>query len=349
MGVVEPAMDPFLEKHVKLNQSLDGTNRDTYDTYIVDKAAAQELPDMIEHVPEQVLKVDLMASGARSVNDVFQPLPRAQRSHDPFIQAGALTDVVQQVMRLSDYIQGLDPSRTETATAVSELVAGGAVLLKLLVNNLKDTYYRPCWQKQLILYNFFKGHEEETITTEAGKEFQLNPGDLEALFQIDIEIATAMDRPAMIRRFVEMFPTLANDPYYDGYEIRRTANQILQLPNADRILPPNELLQMNVDRENIALGAGLAVPVHPLDQHQLHIEGHAQYVEYVNSLEGQQAGLNDKQITPHIEQHQGYIEQQNTGLGNTKEMGGGAAVQPDMAAQTHRTGVGYGLKAGDRR
>ena len=220
------------------------------------------------------------------------------------------------------------------------------------MNNLKDTYYRPCWQKQLILHNFFRGHKEETITTETGQEFQLNPGDLEALFQIDIEIATAMDRPAMIRRFVEMFPTLANDPYYDGYEIRKTANQVLQLPNADRILPPNDLMQMNVDRENIALGAGLPVPVHPLDQHQLHIEGHAQYIEYVNSMEGQQAGLTDKQITVHIEEHQGHIEQQNTALGNTKEMGGntgGYAAQPDMAAQTHGSGAGHGLKPESRR
>ena len=120
MGVVEPAMDAFLEKHVKLNQSIDGTNRDTYDTYLADKSASQELPDTIEHTPEQILKVDLMASGARSVNEVFQPLPRPQRSHDPFVQAATLTDVIQQIMRLSDYIQGLDPSRSETATAVSE-------------------------------------------------------------------------------------------------------------------------------------------------------------------------------------------------------------------------------------
>jgi hypothetical protein len=346
MGIVEPAMDAFLEKHVKHNQSIDGTNRDTYDRYIADGAATQNLPDVIEHIPEQIITVDLMASGARSVHDVMAPLPRNQRSNDPFQQAGVLTKIIQQIMCLSDYIQGLDPSRQETATAVSELVAGGAVLLKNLINNLKDSYYRPAWQKQLILYNFFKGHEEDQVTTESGQTFKLNPGDIEQLWQIDIEIATSMDRPAMIRRFVEMFPMLANDPYYDGWELRATANRILQLPNADKILPPNELLQMNVDRENIALGAGLPVPVHPLDQHQLHLQGHTEYIDFVNSPQGE--GLTDTEIIAHNELHQQEIEKQNTGLGNTKEMGGGAAIQPDMAAQRSRTGVGYGLKSESR-
>lgn len=352
MGVVEPAMDAFLERHVKRNQSIDGTNRDTYDTYIGDKGACQDLPDVIEHVPEQLLKVDLMSAGARSIHDVIGPMQRQQRSHDPFREASALSTEIQQIMRLSDYIQGLDPSSTETATAVSEIVAGGAVLLKLLVNNLKHTFYRPCWQKQLILYNFFKGHQEEMITTEAGQQFQLNPGDLNALFQIDIEIATAMDRPAMIRRFVEMYPTLANDPFYDGYEIRKTANQVLQLPNADRILPPSDLQRKNVDNENIALGLGAPVPVHPLEPHQLHMQGHAEYLDFVHSPEGMMAGLKDKELISHMELHQAEIEKQNTALGNTKDLGGNAggyAAQPDMAAQRSKSGIGYGLKSESRR
>lgn len=337
MGVVEPAMDAYLEKVVKLNQSIDGTNRDTYDTYIGDQSACQNLPDVIEHVPEQLLKVDLMASGARSIHEVFGPLQRPQRSHDPFAQAASLTDTVQTIMRLSDYIQGLDPGRKETATAVTELVAGGANLLQLLVTNLLTSFFRPAWQKQLILQNFFKGHEQSQITTADGQQFDINPGDLESLWQIDIEVATAMDRPAMIRRFVEMYPLLSTDPFFDQYEVRKTAVQILQLPNADRILPPNSLLQMNVDRENIALGLGAYVPVHPQDQHQLHIQGHAEYIDFINSPEGQQGGLNDKAAVQHNQEHEDAILKQNTSLGNSKELGGNATgnqVQPDAAAQT---------------
>ena len=343
MGVVEPAMDSYLEKVVKRNQSIDGTNRDTYDTYIADKSACQDIPDIIEHVPEQVLKVDLMASGARSIHEVIGPMQRPQRSHDPFNEAASLTDVVQQVMRLSDYIQGLDPSRKETATAVSEIVAGGANLLKLLVKNLLTSYFRPAWQKQLILYNFFKGHEEGQVTTQDGKQIQLNPGDLEALWQIDINVSIAMDQPAMKRRFVEMFPMMANDPYFDGYEVRRTATEVLQLPNPGRLLPPNDLQKMNVDRENIGLGLGASMPVHPLDQHQLHIQGHAEYIDFVNSPEGQQGGLTDKALVQHNEEHQNAIEEQNTALGNTKELGANASgnqVQPDAAAQTRGSAPG---------
>ena len=339
MGVVEPAMDSYLEKVVKRNQSIDGTNRDTYDTYIADKSACQEIPDIIEHEAERVLKVDLMAAGARSVHEVIAPMPRPQRSHDPFNEAASLTDVVQQVMRLSDYIQGLDPGRKETATAVSEIVSSGGTLLKLLIKNLLTSYFRPAWQKQLILYNFFKGHEEGFVTTQDGQQLTLNPGDLEALWQIDIEVSIAMDQPAMKRRFVEMFPMMANDPYFDGYEVRKTATEVLQLPNPGRLLPPNDLQKMNVDRENIALGLGAEVPVHPLDQHQLHIQIHAEYIDFVNSPEGQQGSLTDKALVQHNEEHQKAIEEQNTALGNSKELGGNATgnqVQPDAAAQTRR-------------
>jgi len=356
MGVVEPAMDMYLEQVVKRNQSIDGTNRDTYDQYILDKSAGQEIPDIIEHIPEQIHRVDLLAAGARSVHDVMAPLPRPQRSHDPFREAATLSDTIQQVMRLSDYVQGLNPSGDETATGVSALVNAGANLLKLLLKNLLTSYFRPAWQKQLILYNFFRGHQESQITTEDGTQIDVNPGDLEALWQVDIDIATALDQPTMKRRFVEMFPMLANDPYFDAYEVRRTAVEVLQLPNPGRILPPNSLHQMHVDRENIALGLGASVPVHPLDQHQLHIEGHAAYIDFINSPEGQQGGLTDKATIEHNELHQAEIEKQNTALGNTKELGANAAtgnqVQPDAAANTRGSAPGNAstnLKKENRR
>ena len=113
---------------------------------------------------------------------------------------------------------------------------------------------------------------------------------------------------------------------------------------------------MNVDRENIGLGLGAYVPVHPQDQHQLHLQVHIAYIEeFINSPEGQQGGLTDKALQQHIQEHQAEIEKQNTSLGNTKELGGNAggyAVQPDMAAQTHGSGPGNvstGLKPEQRR
>ena len=119
-------------------------------------------------------------------------------------------------------------------------------------------------------------------------------------------------------------------------EVRKTINEMLDLPNRDRLLRNQDLLNMIIDRENSALGYGISLPVHPLDQHAAHIEGHVEYVDYIHSL-GQDAiteGLTLDALKQHIMEHQSYIDQQQSALGNTKEMGGntGTAVQPDMAA-----------------
>lgn len=329
MGVVEPVMDSVIEKFIKKNQSIDEANRSTYDRYVGDKSATQDLPDVIEHTPEQLLKVDLFASGARSIRDVFAPIPRQPQTQDTFNHAVVLTDDIQQGMKLNDYRQGLDPSRKETATAVDALVGGGQTLLEKLVINLKNSWLAPAWRKQLILYDFFLGHKENTITNNKGDKITINPGELQTYYKVDIDVQTSVDRPGMIRRFVEMYPLMLEDPYFDGYEIRKIAVEVLKLPNADKILPPNEHMQFIIDRENAALGYGIQLPVSPYDNHQQHMEVHMEYVDYMKSNR-----LKTDVIEEHIVMHQDELMRQQASLGNTKNLGGnsGQMSNPESAS-----------------
>ena len=324
MGAVEPMMDTWVEKFIKMNQSLDESTRRTYDRYIGDKSACEDLDDFIEDIPGQILKVDLIASGARSVNEVIQPLPRPSTGHDTFNQAGFLTTVLQQGMFLNDYTQGLDPSRQETATAVDSLVTGGQSLTSHIAEVLKDTYLSPAWRKQLILWNFFKGHETNQVYDFQGIPYEISPGELDAMYRIDIDIATSIDRPAMVRRFVEWLPMAKVDPYFDQYELRRTELEVLKLPNADKILKSNEHMEKEVHNENAALMEGVAQIVSPQDSHQqhikIHVEGLKWYQERVNS--GQMPGGNEPVFQKHIEEHQNILAEQQSALGNTKETGG---------------------------
>ena len=157
MGLCEPMMDAWVEKFIKRNQSLDEASRRTYPRYIADAAAAASLPDYIEDTPGKVIKIDLLASGLNSVDSAMKPLQTSTTGQDTFVQADSLGNDIQKGMGLNDYIQGLDPSRAETATAVTELTSGGRSLTAQLANNLKDSYLSPAWRKALILYDFFKG------------------------------------------------------------------------------------------------------------------------------------------------------------------------------------------------
>ena len=327
MGIVEPVMDSYVEKFIKKNQSIDEANRATYDRYIADKSATQDLPDIMEHAPEQVIKVDLFASGARSIHDVFAPLARQQHGQDTFQHSAVLTDEIQQTMKLNDYRQGSDPSRKETATAVDALVGGGQALLEKLVNSIKDSYLAPCWRKQLILYNFFKGHEENIVSDQQGQQVVINPGELNTYYKIDIDIATAVDRPGMTRRFVEMYNNMAQDPYFDAYEVRKAATEILKLPNPEKLLPSSELKQFIIDKENAALGYGLEMPIHPQENHQQHIEVHTQYIDFLK-----QQGQNPKVLMDHIEQHQEILDKQSKSIANTKGGNSGNLSNPESAS-----------------
>ncbi len=344
MGVVEPMFDAIIEKFVKRNQSLDEANRSTYDTYVGDASACENLPDAIEFVRGQIVRVDTIASNMSSAQAALSPLQRTGSSKDTFLEAESLEREIQKGQNLNDYVQSGNPQRQETATAVSELVSGAKSLTVQVVKILKDTFLAPVYCKHLILYNFFRGHEENTVFDNKGDSYSLSPGDVDFTCKVEIDIATSLDKPDMTRRFVEMFPVLLNDPYFDQYALRQTAVEILKLPNPDRILVPNEHLNIIIERENAALLAGVEQEVSQFDNHALHIEGHVEALDLLRDPRAaQEANLagTEEFIQNHIEQHQGFIEKQSDALGNTKEFGGnsGNLVQPEGASHNIKTGA----------
>lgn len=342
MGVVEPARDTFIERFIKINQSIDAANRDIYVNYIGDSSACQNLPDIIETSNDRILKIDLMASGLGDVGQALRVLDRPQTSQDTFTQSLYLSRAVQQTMRMSDYLQGSTPTQSETATGVSELVSGGKSLTEHLMSKLADTYLIPVAIKKLILWNFFNADKAHTIYAQNGAKYDIEPGELNLPFNVTIETNLGATNPAMVRRLVEAYPVIANDPYYDPMEVRKVFVEMLELPNSDSLVPDQGYDDMIVERENAALGYGIELPIHPMDKHQKHIDLHSQYRDWI--MTNEQPELTTEELDLHIEQHLMMIEEQNLALGNTKEMGGntGNLVQPDSASMnksaTGRTG-----------
>ena len=166
---------------------------------------------------------------------------------------------------------------------------------------------------------------------------------LDFFYKIDVEISTALDKPTMQRRWTEQLPLMLQDPFLDPYEVRRMNLEILGLPNADRLLPPNQHLQDIIERENIALVNGLQIFVSPFDQHQAHIEGHSAAID-----EALQYGQSTETIEAHIAEHEQAIEQQQSGLGNTKEVGGlnNQAISNENASNTFVPGKGQRQRIG---
>ncbi len=339
MGIVEPIEDTFIEAFVKRNQSMDSANRQVYVTWIADSNSTQEIPEYIESSNDQVLKIDLAAGGITDdVRKVIAPLERPALGQDTFEHYAVLKKEMQQGMKLSDYTQGVNPDRTETATAVSELVSGGMSLSQHLIERIVDTYIAPAVQAQMTLWNFFKGDKPHEVFDWAGRKLTVAPGELNLAYRVAVETNLSATDPAMVRRWIESLPMILNDPHYDQRVVREVHNDLLQLPNKERLLPPDELQQAIVDRESYALGYGLELQVHELDNHRLHIELHSGYRELIEQSDDD--SVTTEAIDSHIEQHQAYIEQMNEALGNTKAGGGlGVDVQPDAAA-TRNTGRG---------
>ena len=142
----------------------------------------------------------------------------------------------------------------------------------------------------------------------------------------------------MVRRLIEMMPNLLQNPNIDQEQLIRTAWDVIQLPNKDRVVRNNDMLEMAAHKENMAMMKGVQLPVHPAEPHALHLEVH-QVV--ANTLPG----------AMHVMEHQQMLAMQTAGLGNTKELGGnsGQQIGSTLPAIKARSGSGYGLPSAGRR
>jgi len=322
MGVLEPAQDLWIFLFRLLNNLLDSSNRDTYAMYLGDKSALSMEDEYITYEDGKIIMLDSFGSGIGNVSNAFAPLQRHSQSQGPFNLVLAIQNMIQQVMKLSDYIQGSDPTRAETATAVEALIQGGQSLLFHLVSKVARSYYIPSWRRKIILWNFWKGQERHKIQLDDGELLNLEPGELDYLFQVAIDTKANHDRPSMVRRFVESLPILKMDPNIEQYELSKSHVEVMKLPNSDRLLKNYRLLDVIIEKENIAMAEGAPQPVDPEEPHEVHNPGHKEFLENPPvKLTREAIDI----ITDHMAQHDEQIEIRNKGqLGNTKELGGNA-------------------------
>jgi hypothetical protein len=336
MGLIEPAFDMWFYLFLIFNHIIDREQRDIYDMYVADKQAANELPDYMPFEMGKLIKID--TQGLNGVAGAIAPLRKAASSQGSFELASIISKIIQQIMKLNDYVQSGSPDRRETATAVEALVQGGRSLLLHMIEQLRASYFEPAWQKKLRLWNFFQ-QENREITGWDGRQGQYIAGLFDSIwFDVEVDTRANQDKPTMVRRLIEMFPILMNNPVVDQEQLIRTAWNVIQLPDKDRVIRNNDMLEMAAHKENMALIKGIQLPVHPAEPHTLHLEVH-QVV--ANTPVGMQ----------HIKEHQMNLQRQTVGLGNTKEMGGnsGQQIGSTLPAIQGRTGQGYGLPGAGRR
>lgn len=350
MGVVEPNMDTWIELMIKKNQSIDKANRDAYDTFIGDAAACDDLPDVIEHIDGQIIKVDTQAAQMSQAGHALSPVDRGAGGSDTFVQASSLKRDLQDQMGRNDYSLGNNPQRGETATAVTELTQGAQSAAVQVTKILKNTFLSPVFRKSLKLYNFFKGHLPDTVADATGQEHEIGAGDVDFVAMVEIDVRTALDRPEMKRRFIEAYPVIKDDPFFDPYIARENLVDVLQLMNPKEILVPDEHMRMIIERENMAMIGGIEQPVSDRDRHSRHIKGHTEAISWLQTPAGQAEGSPEGKIAlieSHIEEHQEFLEIQNKGaLGNTKEFGGAAGNEskPQASSTRRSSPTSIGLK-----
>ena len=329
MGLVEPAEDVFIEQFLKRNQSIDASNRRTYQMYLSDMAACADLPDKIPYVGGKIYGINLAASGAMRLSDVFMPIPQADNPIDTFNQASALQNDTKITMRRADYVQASQPSRKETATAVDALVASGTRDVKQAVDFLNMSYHFPAWRKHLIYWDFFNGNQKRQTTNAEGNPVMIQAGEMNQAFEFSVDIAAALQRPIAMRRMIESAPYYLQAPETDRYWWLNTMAWVMDLPNRNKFLPPPDLAIAIIERENLALRQGIQLPVHPAEPHEQHIEGHTAGAQ--KDAQNPEFELTDVGITAynrHIEEHNQFINQINNPAGtNTPKLSDANAGQ----------------------
>lgn len=356
MGLVEAGRDLFVEMFIKRNQSIDAANRSVHNTYLADSNAMTDMPDVVESANDQIYALDLASAGLMDVRHAMAVLERPALGQDTFDHSQVLSRELQQTHFVNDYVQGKDPQRSETATGVVALTSGPAALTEDLIEILNDTYFAPCSRKKLILWTFFKGHDLKEVTLSDGTRAAVTLEDLELPLKVSVRSAISPNDAARQRRLVEMMPLLMNDPFYDQFEFRRMLNDVMDLPNSHRLLKYPEVVRRLPQLESFALAYGIDWDVHPMDNQRLHSDEHGQYIEYLQSQPPESLvaqGINLDKLIAHKEQHDEEIANQDTALGNTKELGGavGNLTQPDGARQKLKAGASTGvyLPKGNRR
>jgi len=321
MGLVEPATDTFIEMFIKRNQAIDIANNQAYDMYVGDVAATADLPDKIVRKGGRIIRVNLAATGAANVKSVFDTIQRSANPMDTFGQSEVCKGETQQTMRRNDYVQAGDPSRKETATAVESMEGGAFRDMLQLMDYMNETGLSPVGEKYLLYWDFFNGHQSFDVADTENRIRTIEPGDMREPFKVSVDIAAALDRPHVVRRVVESMQMLREDESLDRYWLNKTFLWFLKYPNADRINPMPEVKVAAIERENIALKNGIMQPVHPGDDHEMHIKIHMERAEAdakTGGFELSEAGR--EAYAQHLEAHQEFLEQQSGGSPNMTKL-----------------------------
>jgi hypothetical protein len=345
MGVIEAATDEWIYLFLVKNHIIDRNNREIYQMFFADRNAMSQggqVQDYIQFENGKIIWTDIAAAGMRSVGDAIQPVILPPRQDSSYQLAGITSQVIQRMMKLSDYVQGLDPSRTETATGVTELVSGGKQLLVHMVKHLRDSYWKPEWQKKLILWNNFNGHKQYSVNSWDGKQYNVAPAELDWYYEINIDVSANIERQVMTRRLIEAMPMLINNPNINQNELIKTVYAQMKLPNKDRVVIDNGMVDLAIEKENAAMMENVPQPVHPAEPHEAHLKGHT----VVETAKGTipHPVLKTPSGAQHVQEHQQYIQQQSMGLSNTKETGNtGQIASGNLPAATRGLGAGAGF------
>lgn len=183
-------------------------------------------PDDIISGPSRVIWSDDISA--------IQPIAK------PALPASAYNEVelqyknMQRVTGAWEYMQGATPERKETATGIVRLQQAALKRFGYRIKLLQKGPFKDVLTQMVQLDQQLLPMDYAVKVFKQDMEIKLNPWDIAGKFSVQVSGSSKM--AGIEERMMQVWAQAKNDPYFDQLELRKRMLDILEIPQADKLL-----------------------------------------------------------------------------------------------------------------
>jgi len=264
---------------------------------------SKDFPDYIQAKSGDVIKV--------SRGSKFEPIKTAEVSKESYLETNNITNEIQYIFGSNQFSAGISPPREQLATGIMVLKGVTDKLRKFESQIIVDTGLVEILQRYRDIGRLYlEGMPVKAFDT--GEIIDMSSEDIdEPGIDIQIQINDVWNQPIQRQEMLQLAKIYKDDPFVDPVKFRRKHFRLIQLTEVDELVPDPKEKMIPIEKENQTMVQyGIVLPVHPLEDDDLHLKGHAPFKDVPNvaqhmqlhiaSAQRKQGGGNGKRVNAKI-------------------------------------------------
>lgn len=268
-GKIEISMPSFMNIFYTVNDRLVYLDRLLNTMHWTDD---KTMPDYIPAEGGKIFKVEK--------GSTFQDIRVADVPNKAYVETTEMKDEVRWIYGSEQYNMGVrPPGGKETATGILTLKGAVEEITEFENEMIVDTGVSKILQRYLEIGQVLL--EKTPVPLPSGRIEEIDKRALFGGVAVSVDINEAMNKPVKQQQFLQMGELYKDDRDINQIAFKRAHFKAMEFRDVDEIVPDKKTRMIPIEKENqIMVQYDVMVPVHPLEDDELHLEGHAQFKDH---------------------------------------------------------------------